>query len=99
MSTYCESAFYKANFSLGEYTARRGTQEARRFWYRWGNPCSRYARRAMKSDHSNKKRDSRVFVRSRLHSINVDTTDEEIDNVLIDCFNSETLRVGWCNYY
>lgn len=26
MSTYCESAFYKANFSLGEYTARRGTQ-------------------------------------------------------------------------
>jgi hypothetical protein len=97
--TYCESAFYKANFSYGEYTARRGTQEARRFWYRWGNPCDRYARRAMKSDRSNKKRDSRVFIRSRLNSVNVNTTDEEIDTILIDCFNSETLCIKWCHYY
>lgn len=36
LNDYCESAFYKANFSYGEYTARRGTQEARRFWFRWG---------------------------------------------------------------
>ena len=35
LNDYCESAFYKANFSYGEYTARRGTQEARRFWFRW----------------------------------------------------------------
>ena len=53
----------------------------------------------MKSDYSNKKRDSRVFVRSKLNSVSVDMTDEEIDDILIKCFNSETLRVGWRNYY
>lgn len=95
--TYCESVFYKENFS--NCTANHGTQKARRFWYRWGNPLDRSARRAMKSDYSNKKRDSRVFVRSELNSISVDMTDEEIDDILIKCFNSETLRVGWCNYY
>lgn len=66
LNDYCESAFYKANFSYGEYTARRGTQEARRFWFRWGNPCDRYARRAMKEDRSEKKKNSRGLIRSIL---------------------------------
>ncbi len=66
LNDYCESAFYKANFSYGEYTARRGTQKARRFWFRWGNPCDRYARRAMKEDSSEKKKDSRGHIRNLL---------------------------------
>lgn len=82
-----------------ESIAKRGTQKDRKFWYRWGNPCDRYARRARKEDCSNKKRDSRVLIRSRLNSVNVDMTDEEIDNILIKYFNSETLRIRWCHYY
>ena len=82
LNDYCESAFYKANFSYGEYTARRGTQEARRFWFRWGNPCDRYARRSMKEDRSEKKKDSRGLIRSRLKSVNIDTAEEGIENIL-----------------
>lgn len=99
LNDYCESAFYKANFSYGEYTARRGTQEARRFWFRWGNPCDRYARRAMKEDRSEKKKNSRGLIRSRLKSVNIDTTEEEIENILTECFNSESCCIRWWNYY
>lgn len=53
----------------------------------------------MKEDYSNKRKDSRVFVKSRLNSVNVDMTDEEIDTILIGCFNSETLCIKWCHYY
>lgn len=98
LNDYCESAFYKANFSYGEYTARRGTQEARRFWFRWGNPCDRYARRAMKGDRSEKKKDSRGLIRNRLKSVNIDTTEEEIDNILTECFDSEVCRIKWCYF-
>ena len=99
LNDYCESAFYKANFSYGEYTARRGTQEARRFWFRWGNPCDRYARRAMKEDRSEKKKDSRGHIRSRLKSVNIDTAEDEIENILTECFNSESCCIRWWNYY
>lgn len=64
-----------------------------------GNPCDRYARRSMKEDRSEKKKNSRGLIRSRLKSVNIDTTEEEIENILTECFNSESCCIRWWNYY
>ena len=81
------------------YPPKNGTQRSRRFWYRWGNPCDRYVRRARIEDSSEKKKYSRVSVRGLLHSVNVDMTDEEIDNILTKCFNSEVCHIKkWCYF-
>lgn len=63
------------------------------------NPCDRYARRAMKGDRSEKKKDSRGLIRNRLKSVNIDTTEEEIDNILTECFGSEVCRIKWWCYF
>ena len=53
----------------------------------------------MKEDRSEKKKDSRGLIRSRLKSVNIDTAEEEIENILTECFDSEVCRIKWWNYY
>lgn len=53
----------------------------------------------MKEDRSEKKKDSRGLIRSRLKSVNIDTAEEEIENILTECFNSESCCIRWWNYY
>ena len=43
------------------YPPKNGTQRSRRFWYRWGNPCDRYVRRALIEDSSEKKKEQAIL--------------------------------------
>lgn len=60
---------------------------------------NQYVRRAMMRDFSEKKKDSRGFIRGKLNSVNIDTTEDEIEDILTECFNSEILRIEWYCYF
>ena len=58
-----------------------------------------YGCSSMKEDRSEKKKNSRGLIKSRLKSVNIDTAEKEIENILIECFNSESCCIRWWNYY
>ena len=58
-----------------------------------------YGCSSMKEDRSEQKKDSRGLIRSRLKSVNIDTEEEEIENILTECFDSESCCIKWWNYY
>ena len=92
---YIYSKFYEEHFSYGKCTWRNGTQSARRFFYRRGNPINRYIRRSIKEFKALARNQARSIRRNALKKIPIDSEEELIEEVETEIFQSENKFGKW----
>jgi hypothetical protein len=95
VNDYCGSRWYYENLSDYNCTWRRGTQSARRFWRRWGNPFDRYIKKSIKEFRFEARNDAKSSIKCQLNKIDINSDDELIDQVLTDSFNYEHKFGKW----
>lgn len=92
---YIYSKFYEEHFAYGKCTWRNGTQSARRFFYRWGNPMDRYIKRSIKEFKALARNQARSIKRNALKKIPIDSEEELIEEVETEIFQSENKFGKW----
>ena len=92
-NTYLNSEYYTENIAHASW--RRGTQDARKFWFHWGNPVARYIRKSIKGEKSEIRKEARGNVKAQLKKVNIDSSEEQIDEILTEVFDLENKSIPW----
>lgn len=92
-NTYKSSEYYIENIEDASW--RRGTQDSRKFWFRWGNPVARYIRKSIKCEKSEIRKEARGNVKASLKKVNLDSSEEQIDEILTEVFDFENKSIPW----
>lgn len=92
-NTYKNSEYYIENIASALW--RRGTQDARKFWFRWGNPFDRYIRKSIKGEKSEIRKEACGNVKAKLKKVNIDSSEEQIDEILTEIFGLENKSIPW----
>ena len=90
---YKNSEYYIENIAC--VTWKRGTQDARKFWFHWGNPVARYIRKSIKGEKSEIRKEARGNVKASLKKVNIDSSEEQIDEILTEVFGLENKSIPW----
>lgn len=92
-NTYKSSEYYIENIEHASW--RRGTQDERKFWFRWGNPVARYIRKSIKGEKSEIRKEARGNIKSSLKKVNIVSSEEQIDEILTEVFDLENKSIPW----
>lgn len=95
-NNYKSSQYYIENIEHASW--RRGTQDARKFWFHWGNPFDRYIRKSIKSENSEIRKRARGNVKTSLKKVNIDSSEEQIDEILTEVFDYENHIIPWYEF-
>lgn len=66
-NTYKNSEYYIDN--IAHASCRRGTQDARKFWFHWGNPAARYIRKSIKGEKSEIRKEAHGNIKASLKKL------------------------------
>ena len=92
-NNYKSSEYYIENIEGALW--RRGTQDSRRFWFHWGNPVDRYIRKSIKGEKSRVRKDARGNIKASLKKVNLDSSEEQIGEILTEVFGFENRPIPW----
>ncbi len=92
-NNYKSSEYYIRNIEGALW--RRGTKSARKFWFRWGNPFDRYIRKSIKGEKSRVRKDARGNIKASLKKVTIDSSEEQIDEILTEVFDFENRQIPW----
>lgn len=95
-NNYKNSEYYIRNIEDASW--RRGTQDSRKFWFRWGNPFDRYIRKSIKSENSEIRKRARGNVKASLKKVNINSSEEQIDEILTEVFDYENHIIPWYEF-
>ena len=92
-NTYKNSDYYIENIRSALW--RNGTQDARKFWFRWGNPFDRYTKKSIKGEKAEIRKEARGNIKAELKKVNIDSSEEQIDEILTEVFGLENKSIPW----
>lgn len=70
-------------------------QDVRKFWFHWGNPVARYIRKSINGEKSEIRKEARGNVKASLKKVNIDSSEEQIDEILTEVFDLENKSIPW----